>query len=69
MRISDINPDADISVASCETDGTIRIWDAVDIDGVRPYVNALYFKHYGSARLYATEYNQSQRDARKRRMR
>ena len=69
MRISEINTDADISVATCDLDGNVQIWDSMNDNGARPFLRALSFKHYGAARLYATEYDENQRAARKMRPR
>jgi hypothetical protein len=63
--MKDINPDADIRVATVTPDGNVRVYGPlIHGYGSRPFERSLWFKNYGDAALWAAEFEQKNRDSR-----
>lgn len=62
-----MNPDENISVATADKDGLVRIWEAVNpMTKARQLIKEKQFSNYGAAKLYADEYDEKQRLSAKR---
>lgn len=58
------NPDDDINVATVDQTGTVRVYGHLNTEGYRHFIRSEQFACWGAGKLWADEYEQSQRDNR-----